>query len=121
MSGRSAGSPDRSAYGYARREYTASISSAARSAMSRRRSASGCSRADRTRSSAASISAATWARGGSSLREFPPVLSENRIFQLTDDGVLSALDKYTGKVKYKVSDELASYSSPVLATIDKRP
>ncbi len=39
-----------------------------------------------------------WARGGPSLREFPPVLSENRIFQLTDDGVLSAVDKYDGKV-----------------------
>jgi outer membrane protein assembly factor BamB len=38
-----------------------------------------------------------WARGGSVLREFPPVLSENRIFQLTDDGTLSAVDKYTGK------------------------
>ncbi len=33
---------------------------------------------------------------------------------------LVAFDKYTGKVKYKVSDELASYSSPVLATIGKR-
>ncbi len=39
-----------------------------------------------------------WARGGTSLREFPPVLSENRIFQLTDDGTLSAVDKYTGKL-----------------------
>jgi outer membrane protein assembly factor BamB len=33
---------------------------------------------------------------------------------------LVAFDKFTGKVKYKVSDELASYSSPVLATIGKR-
>jgi outer membrane protein assembly factor BamB len=33
---------------------------------------------------------------------------------------LVAFDKYTGKVKYRVSDELASYSSPVLATIGKR-
>ncbi len=39
-----------------------------------------------------------WARGGTSLREFPPVLSENRIFQLTDDGTLSAVSKYTGKL-----------------------
>jgi outer membrane protein assembly factor BamB len=31
-----------------------------------------------------------------------------------------AFDKYTGKVKYRISDELASYSSPVLATIGKR-
>jgi len=33
---------------------------------------------------------------------------------------LVAFNKYTGKIKYKVSDELASYSSPVLATIGKR-
>lgn len=31
-----------------------------------------------------------------------------------------AFDKLTGKVRYKTSDELASYSSPVLATIGKR-
>lgn len=31
-----------------------------------------------------------------------------------------AFDKYTGKIRYKISDELASYASPVLATIDKR-
>jgi hypothetical protein len=33
---------------------------------------------------------------------------------------LVAFDKYTGDVKYRVGDELASYSSPMLATIDKR-
>ncbi|MFV2069857.1 MAG: PQQ-binding-like beta-propeller repeat protein, partial [Pirellulales bacterium] len=32
-----------------------------------------------------------------------------------------AFDKYTGEVKYQISDELASYSSPVIATIDGRP
>jgi outer membrane protein assembly factor BamB len=31
-----------------------------------------------------------------------------------------AFDKFTGKVKYKISTELASYASLVLATIDKR-
>ena len=31
-----------------------------------------------------------------------------------------AFDKYTGKVRYKVTDELASYAGPVLATIDGR-
>jgi outer membrane protein assembly factor BamB len=31
-----------------------------------------------------------------------------------------AFDKKTGKVRYKISDELAGYSSPVLATIDGR-
>ena len=36
-----------------------------------------------------------------------------------DSGVV-ALDKYTGAVKYHVTDELASYSSPVLTTIGDR-
>jgi hypothetical protein len=31
-----------------------------------------------------------------------------------------AFDKFTGKEKYKITDELASYSSPQLATIDGR-
>lgn len=31
-----------------------------------------------------------------------------------------AFDKYTGKVRYQLSDELASYSSPALATIGDR-
>jgi outer membrane protein assembly factor BamB len=31
-----------------------------------------------------------------------------------------AFDKYTGKVRYQITDELASYSSPVLATIHGR-
>ncbi|MCI0380136.1 MAG: PQQ-like beta-propeller repeat protein [Gemmataceae bacterium] len=31
-----------------------------------------------------------------------------------------AFDKYKGTVQYKISDELASYASPVLATIDGR-
>ncbi|MEM7584404.1 MAG: PQQ-binding-like beta-propeller repeat protein [Acidobacteriota bacterium] len=31
-----------------------------------------------------------------------------------------AFDKRTGKVRYKMSDELASYASPVLATVDGR-
>jgi outer membrane protein assembly factor BamB len=33
---------------------------------------------------------------------------------------LVAFEKYTGKVRYRVTDELASYSSPVLATIGGR-
>jgi outer membrane protein assembly factor BamB len=36
-----------------------------------------------------------------------------------DSGVV-AFDKYTGAVKYHVTDELASYSSPVLATVGGR-
>lgn len=36
-----------------------------------------------------------------------------------DSGVV-AFDKRTGKIAYKISDELASYASPVLATINGR-
>ncbi len=42
--------------------------------------------------------------------------------QLVPNGTaIVAFDKRTGAVKYKTGDELASYASPVLATIDGRP
>jgi outer membrane protein assembly factor BamB len=37
-----------------------------------------------------------------------------------DGSGVVAFDKYTGKVKYHITDELASYASPVLATIRGR-
>ncbi len=37
-----------------------------------------------------------------------------------DGSGIVAFDKMTGKVKYRVTDELASYSSPVLATVGGR-
>ncbi len=37
-----------------------------------------------------------------------------------DNSGVVAFDKLTGKVKYRVTDELASYSTPVLATIGER-
>jgi len=37
-----------------------------------------------------------------------------------DKSGVVAFDKYTGKVRYRVTDELASYAVPVLATIDGR-
>ena len=41
--------------------------------------------------------------------------------QVTGNGSgVVALDKYTGKVVYKISNQLASYASPVLATIGDR-
>ena len=55
-----------------------------------------------------------WARGGSALREFPPVLSENRIFQLTDDGTLSAIDKYDGKTLWSRRLGALSAASPAV-------
>jgi outer membrane protein assembly factor BamB len=37
-----------------------------------------------------------------------------------DDSGIVAFDKYSGKVRYHVTDELASYSSPMLATLGQR-
>jgi outer membrane protein assembly factor BamB len=56
-----------------------------------------------------------WERGGTALREFPPVLSENRIFQLTDDGTLSAVDKYDGKTLWSRRLGVLSAASPAVA------
>jgi outer membrane protein assembly factor BamB len=38
-----------------------------------------------------------WSRSQTSLLEFPPVLYGERIFQLADDGVLSAINKHNGR------------------------
>lgn len=37
-----------------------------------------------------------------------------------DGSGIVAFDKYTGKVRYRISDELASYAGPTLATVDGR-
>jgi outer membrane protein assembly factor BamB len=37
-----------------------------------------------------------------------------------DNSGIVAFDKYTGKVKYRVTDELAGYAGPVMATIGER-
>jgi outer membrane protein assembly factor BamB len=51
----------------------------------------------------------------------PPKSEEVPFMSLKGNGSgVVAFDKYTGKVRYQLSNELASYSVPVLATIDKR-
>ncbi len=51
----------------------------------------------------------------------PPKSDPDDFLALKGNGTgIVAFDKYTGKVVYKITDELASYSSPVAATIDKR-
>src|ERR1051325_1585648 len=53
----------------------------------------------------------------------PPGSRQRNLFDQTLKGNGSgvvAFNKLTGKVVYKISDELASYSSPVLATINNR-
>src|SRR5690606_31589665 len=50
-------------------------------------------------------------------REAPP--GQLDLVKPNGSGVV-AFDKHTGKVKYKLADELASYASPVLAKIGGR-
>jgi outer membrane protein assembly factor BamB len=51
----------------------------------------------------------------------PPGSDRVEFDELKGNGTgVVAFDKYTGKVRYKVSNELASYASPVLATIGGR-
>lgn len=51
----------------------------------------------------------------------PPGGREVPFAELTGNGSgVVAFDKRTGQVRYRLSDELASYASPVLATIDGR-
>lgn len=54
---------------------------------------------------------------GGSPPDSPPISSGE--VQGNGSGVV-AFDKYTGQVKYQLSDELASYASPTLATIGDR-
>ena len=51
----------------------------------------------------------------------PKGSDKNDFTQLKGNGSgLVAFDKFTGKVVYQFSDELSSYSSPLIATIDNR-
>ena len=56
-----------------------------------------------------------WARGGGSLLEFPPVLLGSHLFQLSDDGVLHAIDKHTGHAFWTRRLGVLSASSPAVA------
>ncbi len=53
-----------------------------------------------------------WTHAGSALLEFPPVMYGNRIFQLGDDAVIHAIDKYTGQQLWSRPLGALSASSP---------
>ena len=55
-----------------------------------------------------------WAHNFNTLLEFPPVIYGNHIFQLGDNGVLVALDKYTGKTFWARSLGTLSASTPAV-------
>jgi outer membrane protein assembly factor BamB len=56
-----------------------------------------------------------WAHGGNALLEFPPVMFGNRIFQLGDDAVIHAIDKYTGVALWSRRLGALSASSPAVS------
>jgi outer membrane protein assembly factor BamB len=57
-----------------------------------------------------------WVRNSHALLEFPPVIYGERIFQLADDGVMSAIDKRTGRVIWTRSLGLLSASTPAVTS-----
>jgi outer membrane protein assembly factor BamB len=57
-----------------------------------------------------------WTHGGNALLEFPPVIYDSRIFQLSDNGVLSAIDKKTGKTVWWRSLGKLSASTPAVTS-----
>lgn len=56
-----------------------------------------------------------WVRNLGALLEFPPVLFSDRLFQLSDDGVLHAINKHTGHSFWERRLGVLSASSPAIA------
>jgi len=67
-----------------------------------------------------------WGHEGRTVLEFPPVMWDKLLFQLGDNGVLVAIDKYTGRAMWSRRLGVLSASSPavtsraVYATVLKR-
>jgi outer membrane protein assembly factor BamB len=55
-----------------------------------------------------------WVHNGSALLEFPPVIYGDHIFQLGDNGVLSAIDKHTGHTFWSRHLGVLSASTPAV-------
>jgi outer membrane protein assembly factor BamB len=55
-----------------------------------------------------------WLHNGSALLEFPPVIYGERIFQLADNGVLTALNRHTGEVLWQHHVGRLSASTPAV-------
>ena len=57
-----------------------------------------------------------WAKGQGSLLEFPPVIYGETIYQLADDAVLTATDKYTGRTLWAKRLGDLSASTPAVTS-----
>lgn len=55
-----------------------------------------------------------WESKETALLEFPPVMSRERIFQLADDGILSAIDRKTGHLLWSKRLGTLSASTPAI-------
>ncbi len=55
-----------------------------------------------------------WESKETALLEFPPVMSGSRIFQLADDGILTAIDKHTGRRLWSRRLGTLSSSTPAI-------
>jgi outer membrane protein assembly factor BamB len=55
-----------------------------------------------------------WTHTGDALLEFPPVIYNNRIFQLSDDAVIHTIDKYTGLTMWQRRLGALSASTPAV-------
>jgi outer membrane protein assembly factor BamB len=53
-----------------------------------------------------------WTLGGNVLLEFPPVMAEGKLFLLKNNGALYAIDKKTGKVRWKRKLGILAAASP---------
>jgi outer membrane protein assembly factor BamB len=56
-----------------------------------------------------------WVHYGGALLEFPPVLFGDRLFQLSDDGVLHAIDRHDGHLLWSRRLGVLSASSPAVS------
>jgi outer membrane protein assembly factor BamB len=57
-----------------------------------------------------------WSRNAGALLEFPPVMYGNHVFQLADDGTLSAISKFTGRVFWSRRLGRLSASTPAVTS-----
>lgn len=55
-----------------------------------------------------------WESHETALLEFPPVMSHERIYQLADDGTLSAIDRKTGRLVWRKQLGALSASTPAI-------